>query len=110
MVNFVLSLAALICTLVLGVFRAAVVATLWGWFVVAQFGVAPLSLAAAYGLCLTGAIVFPGHVSTLGHIYSKVTENENTDEKVGRMWGSVFVGFFYPTFGLILGYVAKAFL
>lgn len=41
-----------------GVYRAFVLATLWSWFVVPQFGYRPLPLVAAYGLLLIASLFY----------------------------------------------------
>lgn len=84
------------------IYNGYVLATVYSWIIVAQFGVAPLSVAAAVGINLI-----------VNYFLNKKNKEEMFKEKVveGHDWAYTIIGgYIYPTAFLGLGYIVSKFI
>jgi hypothetical protein len=94
-----IALVLILIVLIPGIlWRAYVLSTLWGWFLV-PLGVMDIEMAQAYGIALLVAMLTYEH-----------TRSADSDDKLETTIRAIFVTFFYPLVILILGSVAHAYM
>lgn len=81
-----------------------VLSTLWGWFVVGQFGLPVLGILESTGVATV--IRFMTYVPDLNNI-NKEADSESKTEKYGKLVGIAFI---YPLMILVMAWVLHLFL
>ena len=88
---------AVVVAAAFAVWRAYVMTVLWSWFVIPMFGLQPLTIAVAFGLCLFVAL------------FSRRTNSDEENEKM-KSWQYWAVNAVSPLAILGLGWIAKQFM
>jgi hypothetical protein len=92
--TFLAVVLAVAFALALSLWAGFAVSILWGWFVVPLFGLRPLSIAAATGLCLIGGL--------LTAKYARPKEDDG--------WRMFVRALLHPPLAVLFGFVLRGFL
>jgi len=94
------TLILLLVAIVLVIWRGYAISTLWLWFVVSTFGLAPLSVAQSIGLSLIASVLCSQY---FGYQDKDKSETE-------RLVASATYAFLSPAAALFTGWIAKGYL
>lgn len=91
-------MSALVALPFVMIWRAYVATVLWAWFVVPQFGLAPLGILTFMGI---GCLLMLFH----GNAYK--SDGRTDEEKVSDQYTSITIAFMVPAAALVMGWLVK---